>query len=355
MTDDKKSLNTPDRTKLTPEEKSIVQTASGVIVEHPKLYQAHQAIYDTLKHNQARGELKHLMIVGDSGCGKSTLCDLLVEEFEVSQEAFQLGYRKRLDLLHASVHSPVTPRMLAKSLLRAMGFAGSLNGNSQDLTEQLIMDLGQCGVKVVILDETQHLHALGLSSGSNLTKRLRESLDWIKTVINRTRITFVLMGMPELVDLIAADPQLSRRFSREYYLSPLPMPDPSRNDIGRFVDGILLAITELPYFDGAESFSDDLSCAMRMYLATGGLPASLKELVTDAALQAYRAEDRVIAQRHFSSAFEPNRRVQAEILKIRETHQDLNDLMARPGPSEMFNPFTLPMSELNQFLRQKVA
>jgi len=355
MTYDKTSLQTTEITKLTPEEKAIVQTASSVIVEHPKLYQAHQAIYDTLNHNLARAELKHLMIVGDSGCGKSTLCDLLVKEFEVSQEAFQLGYRKRLGLLHASVHSPVTPRMLAKSLLRAMGFAGSLNGNSQDLTEQLIIDLDQCEVKVVMLDETQHLYALGLSSGSNPTKRLRESLDWIKTVINRTRITFVLMGMPELVDLIAADQQLSRRFSREYYLSPLPMPDQTHDDIGQFVDGILSAITDLSYFDEAVSFSDDLPRAMRMYLATGGLPASIKELVTDAALQAFRAGDRVITQHHFSSAFEPNRRVQAEILKFQETRHDLNDLMSRSEPSGMFNPFTLPMCELNSLLRQEVA
>ncbi len=68
-----------------------------------------------------------------------------------------------------------------------------------------------------------------------------------------------------------------------------------------------------------------------------------------------RAGDRAITQYHFSSAFEPNRRVQTEILKFQETRQDLNDLMSRSDSSGMFNPFTLPMSELNSLLRQEVA
>ena len=340
----KKALSTPERT--------IMKTISETVVSHPMIQEAFDGICRAVSENEVISDRSHLLIIGESGCGKSTLCDLFARKFRPVTQEFQLGLQLNQVALMTSLSSPLTPRFMAKTLLRALGYKGSLNGTSDTLTDLVLTMLKQAGIQAVFLDETQHLQALGMSA-NGYSHKLRESLDWIKSLINKTEVTFVLMGMPPLVGLIEADEQMTRRFSKIYYLKPFPVPTqpeeadgPSANVLGGFVDTLLNTACQLDYFDEYEHFGDNPGNAARIYLATAGTPARINSLVISAARQAYDAGDRRITLGHFAKAYHPEKIVRAEISRVMESNAHLARTMSRLVEGKALNPFELDSADL---------
>jgi type II secretory pathway predicted ATPase ExeA len=352
----KKTLSAPVR--------DIMKTIGEAVVNHPMIQEAFDGICEAIVENEIISDRSHLLIIGDSGCGKSTLCDLFAKKFQPETRAFQLGLQLNQVALMTSLSSPLTPRFMAKTLLRTLGYKGSLGGTSDALTDLLLTMLKQAGIQVIFLDETQHLQALGMNS-SGYSHKLRESLDWIKSLINKSEVTFVLMGMPPLVELIQADEQMARRFSKTCYLKPFPMPtkkeeatgkdaaeknaheeDNPGDWLGEFVDTLLDIACQLPYFDDYEAFGDNTENANRVYLATAGTPARINSLVIAAVRQAYEAGDRRIGLEHFAKAYQPERIVRAQISRVMETSEHLANTMSRLVEGKTLNPFELDGADL---------
>ena len=339
---------------LSPDIKNILRSISETVVNHPILADAYGGICKTMLENEAYSERSHLLILGESGCGKSTLCDMIATKFGPVDREFHLGLHLDQTALIASLSSPLTPRFIAKTLLRALGHQGSLAGTSDTLTDRLLTTLKQCGTKLIILDETQHLQALGIT-GNGYSHKLRESLDWIKSLISKTSITFVLMGMPTLLELIEADEQLARRFSTVYYLKPFGVPfetDSDRgnrvyeNRLGIFVDALLERACELPYFDEHDTFANNIPNAARVYLATAGTPARISKLVIKAAQVAYESQVRRITIEHFAKAYTPEKAVRAQISQRMASSEQLTRTMSRLVEGKTLNPFELDSADL---------
>lgn len=53
----------------------------------------------------------------------------------------------------------------------------------------------------------------------------RTTGNWIKTLANKTGISFCLVGLPEFVPLLQVDSQIARRFPFIYKLNPLMIED----------------------------------------------------------------------------------------------------------------------------------
>lgn len=345
----------PTRSLLTPEEKTIIEKLSEKIVMHGALEKVRDDIRTAIAENEAQSEPRHIILTGDSGCGKSTLLDLIRDAHPPKEECFQLGVRLQQTILILSLPSTITPRSMAMAMLRALGDKSSLHGTCHELTERLIRYIQQCNVKVIFLDEFQHLLALGRGSEHGANQRLLAARNWIKSVIVATHVTFVLMGMPETSALIDDEPQLERRFTQVLNLRPFELPSESETALVNFVDDLIAnAVLELNLFTDAELFESNPDNATRLYAATQGVPSTIKDFVIRAALIAHRRESKRIEMDDFARAFTELRQARLEI-KAAQLKQEKRLSLAKAVDGRVVNPFCAKADELRPIILQMAA
>ncbi|MDO6386421.1 TniB family NTP-binding protein [Uliginosibacterium sp. 31-12] len=336
-----------NQSDLDENEICLIQSVSECIIQHADLVNAKACIADVIRENEFLSEPRHLLLVGNSGCGKTTLLDIIRSEHPATTDEFQLGLRANQTIVTLSLPSTVTSRYMAISILRALGDTSALNGNCQELTERLITNIQKCNVKAIFLDEFQHMLALGRAGFQNANQHLLGARNWIKSIINVTDVTFVLMGMPESQALIDSEPQLERRFPYMVRLNPFDMPSDQETGLAEFADNLLNAvIEETQLFVSAERFQDNIQEAIRLYTATQGIPSSIKDFVTKAVLMAYRRKSQTVTMRDFASAFRILKQPRldfAAIQELRGANRSLIDALA----GRSVNPFTIPQSELH--------
>ncbi len=342
---------------------TIQETLSNVIVRHGGLEDAYQMVKQTIKANQYLSENKHVIIIGESGCGKSTLMDMYRAEHCPLVEEFELCSRTNIPAIFASVPSPVTPKSMSVELIKATGDLTGLTQTSQRITERLCSNLHTAKTQVVFMDESQHLLSLGSNTQKKIiTTRLRESLDWIKSLTNNTGATYVLLGMPELLDVIHADEQLARRFTNTLYLGPFSPPNEENELMINFADELLLQTSEImlevhdsEYFIDIDYFCEHPDDAKRLYAATRGNPSHIKSLVISAACIAYMKNSRKITMEHFAKAFEKLEKASLEAEKAALILQKLKLRTRQNIEGNYVNPFIMDMDQIEHRLSELAA
>ena len=155
---------------------------------------------DTLRSRTSKG----LLLQGPSGVGKTTL----IQEF--ISATFQGGFvpGKRCAAIRVEIPSSPSKKNLATAVLLALGdpFATSRRHSAEAKFQGIVKLLEILEVELVILDEAQHLIDYKRAT-------TYEAADWIKSLLNATRSTFVLVGLPRTEQLLWANEQLRRRFS----------------------------------------------------------------------------------------------------------------------------------------------
>lgn len=202
------------------------------------------------------GTSKGLVIQGPSGVGKSTLIREYVRELESSASP-QLGH---LSVLNVEIPSSPTKKNLATAMLTAMKdrYADSRSHSAETKFARIILLLSNLGVEVVVLDEAQHLVDYKRNAAY-------EAADWIKSLMNETSITFVLVGLKRTEGLLWANEQLRRRFSATVDYNRFMLTEACWTQFATLLRGIreLLPVDSI-------SFSDK-EMIRRFYMASFGL------------------------------------------------------------------------------------
>jgi len=164
-----------------------------------------------LRNSAYSADPKSLFIGGDTGVGKSTLIGAFMSRHPrvVGDEV------DTVPVLAASMPAVATVKSTASALLSALGDPKAYNGELAKLTSRLLHYLEACNVKMIVLDEFQHV------IDRESSKVLARTADWLKTVLDGSGIPLVLVGLPHSERILDENPQLARRF-------------PHRTLLGRF-------------------------------------------------------------------------------------------------------------------------
>ncbi len=254
----------------------------------PQVMVAQERLKELFAYECDGEEPECLAIIGDTGTGKTTL----LENFVNSRPRVEHPEFTEVPVLYVEVPAKCSVRMLAAILLRALGSPYWNRGDEADRTDQLCTLLKGCRVRMIIMDEVNHLADRGAE------KSHYHVGDWIKQLIRLSRLPVVLAGTPAAAILWDTNEQLADRFREQIVLQPLSM-DGARLRELRSVLGTFRALMEgVPCIDITEE-----AHARAIAFATAGRLRDIRRLLVRAVEVAVNQPRLVITRSTLAKAF----------------------------------------------------
>ena len=238
------------------------------VIPHTAFAEAQRQIEQCFRFSTGQGAWG-LAIVGESRTGKTSL----LENFELKHQKSHDKDGMNVPVLCASVPSGPTIKSLAGKLLEGFGAPDPERGTENEKSRRLRRLIKESGTRMVMLDEFHHFYDRG-------KRRIMHNVaDWLKVLIDDTRTTLVVAGLPSCKSVIDQNEQLAGRF-----LAPIEMPRFIWTDIGsrsqfiKILKGFHNEIAK--QYKISEFYNSEMS--FRFYCATGGLIGLLAKLLRQA-------------------------------------------------------------------------
>lgn len=208
-----------------------------------------------------------IALIGDTGTGKTTL----IENFVQSKKRIEHPEFTEVPVLYVEVPAKCSVKMLAALMLRNLGSPFWNRGDEVERTDQLITLLKGCRVRMIVVDEVNHLADRGAE------KSHYHVGDWIKQLIRLSRLPVVLAGTSAASILWETNEQLADRFREQIILAPLSM-EPSRLlELRSVLKTFLALMKEVPCLDITED-----ATARSIAFATAGRLRDIRRLLVRA-------------------------------------------------------------------------
>lgn len=213
-------------------------------------------LVDIHNENLRTGTNQGFLLMGPSGVGKSALVKKYVNSVN-TERAIEM---ERLPILYLDMPSGPTKKNLGSQLLKALKdpYANNNSESAEAKFSRVVTLLENLNVELVILDEAQHLVDYKQSD-------MFESGDWIKSLMNNSKVSVVLIGMTHLEGLKKANSQFRRRFSASYTLVPF---EPGGEFWPEFA-GVIKAMQKMMAVDSVNLVTDEM--INRLYFASFGI------------------------------------------------------------------------------------
>lgn len=234
-------------------------------------------------------EAEHVMLLGESGVGKSTLLVKYVEKHPaVEHEEFT-----EIPVLYVAIGQSPTPKILASTGLKALGDPKWHVGKEVELTARLVFLIKQCRVRLVIFDEANHL----IDRGGE--KTLHTAADWLKGLVDATRVSFVLAGIPRTKKLLENNDQLRSRFREVIEIDRFSVANKSAEHEFRSVLNAFKG-----YLQGLPTIDISGAAVTRLFaFATDGRLRDIRRLLVRAVELAYERPDPRLTDLVLAEAF----------------------------------------------------
>lgn len=248
-----------------------IKIFSNFIYPHPIYQDALKTINKAIFLTESSKEPMSALLTGVTGTGKSTLIKTIVANYPKSENIENAGAVIRtVPAYHCTVPADATIKALATEMLKYLD-SSELRGDAVSLTKRLSRLLKTCETKVIFLDEFQHLLSKKARNGSDGVT------DWVKTLMDDTRVPVILSGMPECEKIIDAHPQLAGRYSFRAHLKTFPYDLNNSIYLLKVIEAFTNGLKKHVGIQKVPTLNDDEHlCAF--YVATGGNMRSLRYL-----------------------------------------------------------------------------
>jgi hypothetical protein len=249
----------------------MTRNETGTIVEqtivpHTAFMEAERRLTQVYAFATKKGEAEGLPIIGESGTGKTSQLENFFAKYPPTEN--QDG--KIVPVLLTAVPSKPTVKSLAFRMLDDLGVPDPERGTEEEKTRRLRVLIKELGTRVVMFDEFHHFVDQGT------LKVMHHVADWLKTLIDKTKVTVVIAGLPSSMSVIDQNVQLARRFS-----APIVMPrfdwhmQRDRQQFRSILLGFSNALCRT--YECPDLSTEEMG--FRIYLATGGLMAYVVRLL----------------------------------------------------------------------------
>jgi Cdc6-like AAA superfamily ATPase len=193
--------------------REVTQAVRSVFIKLPHVDLALKRMGELASHRCDSEEPEHLLITGHAGVGKS----LVLKKFRDACRPIDRPIFKEIPVVYTEVPAACTIKKLAGEMLKSMGSPFWNRGTEADRTHQLLTLLKECKVRLVMLDEVNHLVDRGKAATHYAVG------DWIKQLTDKAGISFVLAGTPMARVLLLTNGQIRSRFGEEIAIEPLSL------------------------------------------------------------------------------------------------------------------------------------
>ncbi|MEE4208442.1 MAG: TniB family NTP-binding protein [Parvularcula sp.] len=217
--------------------------------------------------------------LGPTRVGKSDL--LACVKSQVSKNRSGPGYMiPSPDFLSGEISPKPNDAELYASVIRKMGRVAA-NSKLSLLQDRMYDLLEQRDVRIVALDECSHC----AEPGANLTRRA--AADHFKTMIDRSGVTLILIGLPKFQRLIDENEQLAARSMATIELHPYRWTN--SDDRNEFTT-VIYSIFDYLHEHGVSLEFDWIDMSRRLFAASGGRVGRVIELLEAAVRSAARSD-----------------------------------------------------------------
>ncbi|KNE29079.1 MULTISPECIES: TniB family NTP-binding protein [Achromobacter] len=265
---------------------------AGIIVPHSNFVRVLDYVRNAIQIGAQTGVFAGVRISASSGSGKTLLMEHLADV--LGQEH---GSHGNVPLIAGSLKEDPSVSHIQGELLSKFKYAmtspdlpatSKARANNSDVNQVLVNCIKSRGVRIIVLDEFQHVY---LASG---TKVATHMIDWLKRLINATRVPVALLGTEMMDRLDTIDPQLTSRIPTHIKLPPFRLGPEWLGFLRGFSESCKVV---------------DLSPIYRtfpsaMFAATSGSPRLLKGLLVQAVMLAVDEKEQVMTPTRMSLAYE---------------------------------------------------
>lgn len=282
-----------------------------IYILYPRLSKILESMAFCYEQSKYFPEPECLFIEGRSGVGKTTMYKYYMQQFP--KEETNEG--RVVPILFARIQVPATVSDLVTELLTNLGDPAAEIGTVGSRARRLRKLIERCRVRLIILDEFQHF------IDRDSQKILKTISDWLKNLIEDTKVPVILIGMPGSDAVLDANDQLNRRFSAREILDPFKWKTVEQKN--EFRSFLKMLDEKLPLTE--EAYLAEETLAFRFFCASRGVVGIVIKIIRRASIIALQEGKENISLEILAEAYDKviRRKIKKKLNPFRCSIQDL--------------------------------